>query len=202
MSPGGRGRRGGSKVKNPARGQQSAPASAQGGAVRAARDQTAGQAGSDVTTCPPSVAWQRPPFEPGNTLAVTHGANSPRAVEARAQQLVADVAALDPVWLAAVDAAAVQAWAWAEARCQLYRGWLAGRDLVQEDGEPWPAEIALQRWERRAADARSALGFDPLSRSRLTKDTAIARAAAASGLAAVEQAGRRAVAGTDDEGDR
>lgn len=44
----------------------------------------------------PAFTGQRPPLAPNNTLAVTHGARSPRVVEPIAQALKAEVVEAAP----------------------------------------------------------------------------------------------------------
>lgn len=120
----------------------------------------------------PLQPWQRPPFERGNGLAVTHGAYSPRRVDPLAtdlfEKIVTDLDYLaDPSYRPAL-----WAWARAEARVQLLSEWLDEHGPLAEDGTPRPALAALYQFERLAAEARSRLGLDPLSRSRLGLATA------------------------------
>jgi hypothetical protein len=75
--------------------------------------------------------------------------------------------------------AAVWAWARAEARVMTLTEWLANQRPaeVNEDGSIPAALTALERWEKIAANARSRLGLDPLSRARLGKDLATTKQA-------------------------
>lgn len=109
--------------------------------------------------------------EPGNTIALKHGAWSPRKVEPLAAELVEQVA-LNASWLRDYDRPAVWAWARTEARVQLLSEWLADRggDL-DDEGAVRPAAALLDRLEARAESLRARLGFDPLSRARLGRDT-------------------------------
>lgn len=128
----------------------------------------------------PLEPWQRPPFRPGHTLSLKHGAYSPRRVEPLAEELVESTLA------AAADRGSVTAylsepsyrpslWAWAraEAKVQLLTEWLMDRggDL-DEDGEVRSAAALLERVERRAVTLRARLGLDPLSRAKLGRDVA------------------------------
>lgn len=131
----------------------------------------------------PARGYSWPPFEPGNEVALRHGAYSPRKVEPLANELVERVvaqaqAAESPTpWLRDVTyAPAVWAWARAEARVQLLEEWLMSRGSVGVDaeGEVQGAAKLLTRYEASAARARQALGLDPLSRARLGKDVAAA----------------------------
>ena len=68
--------------------------------------------------------WDRrhPDFEPGNTVAVRHGATSPRVVSALAIQIAEDFLAepTTPNWLAEPSfRPSLMAWANAEAVCEL-----------------------------------------------------------------------------------
>lgn len=103
-------------------------------------------------------------------LSVKHGATSSRLVQQRVQAMLADLEAEDAPWLATVDRSALAAWAWAESECGLLRDWLAEREPLNPEGRPWPASELLLKWERRAADERGRLGFDPLSRARMNRD--------------------------------
>lgn len=116
-----------------------------------------------------------PPFEPGNTVAVRHGAYSPRRVDPLAQEILAAVEGTVSWWTPADRA---QAWRWArlEARCQLLVEHLAdlGGDLDSEGNER-PASALLTRLELQASNLASKLGLDPLSRARLGRDVAAAQ---------------------------
>lgn len=115
--------------------------------------------------------WERAPrVGPGNHLATKHGAGSSRLVRERVEAMLADLEAEDAPWLATVDRSALAAWAWAESSCGLLRDWLAEREPLNPEGRPWPGSELLLKWERRAADERGRLGFDPLSRARMRRD--------------------------------
>ena len=134
------------------------------------------------------------PATKGNLLAVSHGAQSPRLVRQDAAELLAEVQAEEPSWLGQVDRAALDAWLYAEATCRRLREWLGDHGHIEEDGKPRAASQLLLQWERRAADQRSRLGFDPLSRARLGRDTAVAQAATVDALGAIAARGRAVVA--------
>lgn len=138
----------------------------------------------DVSTDDPAVKPQTgldrrgyswPPFEPGHTLSLRHGAYSPRRVEPLAAEIVEAFRGHQPDWVAAVDDWAVWAWARTEARIQLLEEWLAahGGDLAAT-GEVRGAAAFLLRCEIRAERQRARLGLDPLSRARLGADVASA----------------------------
>lgn len=127
----------------------------------------------------PAFPGQRPPFPPSNTLSLKYGVRSSRLVRERVEAMLTDLEAEDAPWLATVDRAALWAWAWAETSCAMLRDWLAEREPLDPKGRPWPASDLALRWERRAADERGRLGFDPLSRARMRRDQS------STGLAAV-----------------
>lgn len=120
-------------------------------------------------------------------MATRHGAYSPRRVEPRAAGIVqAHLTDADLGYLTQPKyAAAVWAWARAEARVELLTEWVAGMTLEQaaesSRGVTSPLEL-LRRWEATALSHRGRLGLDPLSRARLSKDVT----AAAVGQASLE----------------
>jgi hypothetical protein len=117
-------------------------------------------------------AWQRPPFEAGNTAALTHGAESPAKVNPRAEAIAK--AAVDAVpYLGAIDfAPALRSWARAEASLELLAVWVDVHGLLDESGNPQPWVSTLLRFERLAAGHRARLGLDPASRAKLERDLA------------------------------
>jgi hypothetical protein len=143
---------------------------------------------ADATPAP----WSRPPFEPGHTLSTRHGAYSSRVLEPVARRLVDDLEASAPWWVESVDRAAVDAYARAEARVEVLARWTAEHGLLDAKGKPTAAADLLLRVERVAAEMRSRLGLDPLSRSRLGRDSAVAAAVGANAVRAAAEAGRQA----------
>jgi hypothetical protein len=139
-----------------------------------------------------STANAAEPFGEGNDLAVRHGALSPRLVSDDAATLLTELRASGAPWLDDVDGTALDAWLVAEAACRRLRAWCDKHGLIDGRGRPKPAAELLLRFERQAAGARSALGFDPVARARLGRDTAVARQAAADALRRVEAQGREA----------
>jgi len=137
--------------------------------------------------------WDRrhPDFDGGNTVALRHGAYSTRVVEPLAARFVAELEASEPSWVEAVDRAAVDAWAVAEARAVTLRAWIDEHGLLDSAGKPTPAAELLLRVERVAAEMRSRLGLDPLSRGRLGRDVAVAHAVADAAVRSTAEAGRR-----------
>lgn len=125
-------------------------------------------------TCRKGHPAQHPAFPEGNTVALRHGARSPRMVEALADQVLA-AAVEDAPWLAAdLYTPAVRAWARSEAQAILLADYLDEHGLHDAKGRLRPAEQALHRAETRAANARARLGLDPVSRAALRRDEALA----------------------------
>ena len=124
-------------------------------------------------TCRPGHPPRHEPFGDGNVVALKHGAWSPRKVEPLAAELVERVTS-GVAWLRNVDRPAVWAWARTEARVQLLSEWLADRGDLDDAGDVRPAADLLTRLEARAESLRARLGFDPLSRARLGRDTVAA----------------------------
>ncbi|MGH3276590.1 MAG: hypothetical protein ACRDNZ_19965 [Streptosporangiaceae bacterium] len=139
--------------------------------------------------------------EPGNELALKHGANSERHVGPLAEQIAAALLSdpdTPPYVREPSYAAAVRAYARAEAVVDLLWRWLAELDpaaamadttVTDEDtafskGKSSKRTTSrhvesvltqLHRHETRAMNLRARLGLDPLSRARLGKDIAAQR---------------------------
>lgn len=126
----------------------------------------------------PEFPGQRPPFAEGNELAVKHGAGSPRRRDPIAQALAAELLLDESVaYLRAPRyAAAVQAWAVAEAKCALISAWCDSMPIEVAASSPKPGTSAplelLRKWESTAQTHRARLGLDPLSAARLGRDVA------------------------------
>lgn len=124
-----------------------------------------------------------PPFEPGNQVALKHGAYQPRRFEPLALELVESTlteagreGGQTGYLLEASYRAALWAWARTEARVQLVSEWLIDRGAeLDVDGEVLGAASLLNRLEARAESLRARLGLDPLSRARLGRDVASAQ---------------------------
>lgn len=147
----------------------------------------------------PEFPGQRPPFQPGHTLSMRHGAYSERRIGPLAEQLAADLLAdpTTPDYLReARFAGAVLAWARAEAVVRLYLAWLDAQDLDKPARGALAVLEALRKAEAAAATARSRLGLDPVSRAKLARDLATAGFMSRGGaepLAAVAEVGRAAL---------
>ncbi len=121
----------------------------------------------------PTRGYTWPPAEPGNALAMKHGAWSPRMVDPLAEEMVAAIAPT-VTWWQPCDQPAIWAWAQTEIRCQLIAEWLAdkGSEIDPEDESVRPAAALLDRLTARCESMRSKLGLDPASRARLGRDVA------------------------------
>ena len=142
-----------------------------------------------------------PPAEPGNELAMVHGARSERRIAPLAEQIASSLLShpdTPPYLREPSYAPAVRAWSRAEAVVSLMWDWLAEQDLeaaladstVTDEAERRSRSKSsrhttsrhteavltqLHRAETRAMNLRSRLGLDPLSRARLGKDVASQR---------------------------
>lgn len=108
-----------------------------------------------------------PPFEPGNTLGVRHGAFSSRLSDPVTNELVQALCESRPDLLDYPEA--VWAWARAEARCILMSSKLDLLGLLDDDGEPRAGCELLAKWERNAVTLRERLGIDPKSHIDLVR---------------------------------
>ncbi|OZE79278.1 hypothetical protein CH304_20110 [Rhodococcus sp. 15-649-1-2] len=133
--------------------------------------------GTEVTAFVPEFEGQqfpgqRPPFAPGNTLNLRHGAHSERALAPIAQAWV-DTALAQCEYLRDPSyQPALLAWARFEAKCDLLHDWIDDNGMFTGTGDLNPAAKLLPKFEGRAATLRATLGMDPLSRSKLQKNTA------------------------------
>lgn len=115
-----------------------------------------------------------PAAEPGNMLAVTHGAHSPRLVGPAAQQIHDEMLAtpgLPPFIGDQSYRYALAGWALAEAAAERGERWLA--TLTDEEvfqskkaGSAAPAEV-VRRLQAHAAAMRARCGLDPASRVKM-----------------------------------
>ncbi|WP_025157543.1 hypothetical protein [Leifsonia aquatica] len=129
---------------------------------------------------PEKKDWQRPPFEPGNKLAQTHGAFTPSVIEPLAAEL-RETILTDP------DSAYLQSPRFAkrllsycqtEARVMRIESWVGGmtdEEAARSDkGQTSPLEL-LRKWKTTAANEANKLGLDPVSWARIRKDYAVTR---------------------------
>jgi hypothetical protein len=119
-------------------------------------------------TWKPNPNPKAPDFAPGNTMSVTHGANSPRAVEARAEIVRQELFTICP-WLdAGQDVIAVARFLRAEARALMLH-----ESIMEISERAGAAKVPVRQWEqataadRLAAQLGNVLGLDPTGRARL-----------------------------------
>lgn len=157
--------------------------------------------------------WQRPPFESGNELAVSHGAYSERKLAPLAEEIErrARAEADWPPHLAGSTRydPEVQAWAWAEAVCVRLRAYLAEQDPLDWlsetiDTEEQETQVSqsskrrvshtkrttgalemLRRWETTAGNRREKLGLTPVTAARLARDLMMAKRSAGPNVAEI-----------------
>jgi hypothetical protein len=158
--------------------------------------------------------WDRrhPDFEPGNTVAVKHGAYSERLTSPIAlvlkRELLADPGLPDylrqPQFRSAVDA-----YCWAEAQCWRLRDYLARleleealTDVTESDETEERAGTSVERksitrrresvqemarkYETLASNQRSKLGLDPAAAAKLGRNLAAAKVDIAAVMAQLE----------------
>lgn len=163
-----------------------------GSTVFDGRPQPDGSGSLAVTSTTPEVAtlypaWQRPPFEPGNTMAVTHGAESPRRVEPLAAEMIAEATEAAPFLSEPSFGPALKAWARAEARCALLAAYLDENGLLDSKGNPRPATRLMTQMETLALKQRTRLGLDAASRAGIEASLTSSAAAQASLEAALDR---------------
>lgn len=155
---------------------------------------------------------RRPDFEPGNTLAVTHGVHSERLVSPVAamlkEQLLADPDL--PEYLRQPQFAhAVDAYCWAQGQCIKLREYVARLELEDaltdrtetsetEDRDGGSvtrrstsrrieaAHEVARKYEVHAASLRAKLGLDPASAAKLGRNLAAARLDIAQAMAQID----------------
>jgi hypothetical protein len=131
----------------------------------------------DGTPWTPEFEGQRPPFQPGNKLAVTHGAFSPARTDPIAHGFINELVA-DPATAYLGQprfSAALWHWASAQAKVQLLSEWVDGmeiQDAADSDKGKTSALELLRKWIATAQTQAARLGLDPLSAARLGKDVA------------------------------
>lgn len=109
----------------------------------------------------------QPPWGPGNTAALRHGACSPRTLGPLAEALASDLVESAP-WVGhPAFRSTLERWAAAEARCIQRRQWISERGLLAEDGGEQHSTAELARDEATAAKAAAELGLSPAAMVRV-----------------------------------
>lgn len=137
----------------------------------------------------PARGYSWPPFAPGNTAAMTHGARS-RSVGPEADALAELIASENPHLLPA-DHLAVGDLALATVKVGRLASWLEKVGDLDDQGEPRKALTELRLWMDRAEKARARLGLDPTSRAALAVDETLARRQASALAREQVEEGRR-----------
>lgn len=144
-----------------------------GAPIRRARKNS----GTEVTAFVPEFEGQqfkgqRPPFAKGNMLHLSHGAHSERVLAPIAAKWVETALTQCEYLRDPSYEPSLLAWARFEAKCDLLHQYIDDNGMFTDTGELTAAAKLLPSYEGRAAKLRSTLGMDPLSRSKLQKNTA------------------------------
>jgi hypothetical protein len=109
--------------------------------------------------------------EPGNFIALKHGARSRRVYEPIARDLATGLLEERPDLEDFPDA--LTQWAEAEARAELLRAWVAERGMFDAENTPRSGVLTwLRVFENQALEARKTLGLDPRSHADLIRSRA------------------------------
>lgn len=109
-----------------------------------------------------------PPFQPGHTLSMVHGATSPRAIADRAEQVHAELLAVVPYLAEPKFAPAVARYLAAAAREALLH-----EHIQAVSAERGAGKVPARMWEQATAATRLAaklgsdLGLDPIGHARI-----------------------------------
>ncbi|MGA8372652.1 MAG: hypothetical protein WB765_21165 [Acidimicrobiales bacterium] len=136
---------------------------------------------------------KRPDFEPGNSVSITHGANSERRFGPLAEQLAAEAIAAAPELGRPRFRWAVKAWATAEAKAQLIDEWCDEHGWRKANGDPLPAIVFADRLHARAESLRARLALDTASLSRIMATLTVVPAGGEDALAQLQAEGRRII---------
>lgn len=123
----------------------------------------------------PAFEGQRPPFQPGNQLAVKHGAHSPYRVDPLAIQFRDEI--LTNPAMAYLSQPQYQATFWAycrtAARVQLLEDYVDAMTMSEaarsDKGQTSALEL-LRKWTSTLITLAARMGLDPLSYTKLGKD--------------------------------
>jgi hypothetical protein len=123
--------------------------------------------------------WQRPPLEPGNTAAESHGAYSEREIEPivarweEALQASHDLGELLPHLRGREFVLVSHQLSRLLAKIERVTAWLeANGGELDEHGAPRPAVAALDRWESQLSRALERVGADPMSYAEIRRTLA------------------------------
>jgi hypothetical protein len=125
-------------------------------------------------TWTPAFPAQRPPAEPGNQLATTHGARAFVKLAPRAAQLADDIRAVAPAGDDS-DEVAIRLLALTLAQVEAATSWLAEQGIVDGEGNPRGILRHLGTMMNTAARLANALGMTPTARAKMGLNLARAR---------------------------
>jgi Phage terminase, small subunit len=123
----------------------------------------------------PAFPGQRPPFEKGHALRLTHGAQSMIRLAPRAAELADDLRVVVPA-VSDADEPTIRLLALVLARVEVANEWLAEHGIFKAwSDEVQPVLKVLSTWENTAARLCDRLGLTPTSRAALGLDLARSR---------------------------
>ena len=141
----------------------------------------------------PSRGYSWPPFQPGHTLSLKHGADSDRAIAARAEEIHGALLDAAPYLDEPRFLPAVSRYLQAAARETLLH-----QHIVETSEAKGPAAVSSRLWEQATAAARlssklgSDLGLDPIGHARI-RALSVGAEATQAGLSELQDRGRRHV---------
>jgi hypothetical protein len=136
---------------------------------------------------PGARGYSWPPAEPGNTLALRHGANSPRLVSERAAEILEEYREKYPWLNAELDGVLFDDFIKSKARLDMLHEYVAG--IISGEVEAYPRKgfprtgveavpdrlwQQLARESRIVADLGAKLGFAPTNRAAMYRDCGMA----------------------------
>jgi len=142
-----------------------------------------------------------PVGEPGNVLAMVHGATSERVVAPVARKIVEEVLAVAPYLHDPAYRNLLDVYAATLARHRLLEAHVAKRGMVNRRGRTYGTTDLLMRHERSVLELARELGLTPRARAALGRDVAAGAVDAArvwSGLEPAPSARRRVPTATPD----
>lgn len=120
----------------------------------------------------PARGYSWPPAEPGNELAVTHGATAVLKLAPRADEIAEWIRAITPAG-GEPDEPTVRLLAGILARIEAANAWLSENTIFADgQGNARPILKQLSTWENTAGRLCEKLGLTPLSRAELGLDLA------------------------------
>jgi hypothetical protein len=126
----------------------------------------------------PARGYSWPPFEKGNTKAMTHGCYSAKTLAPMQQELAAELReAMGPIYSPQFEGT-VAAASLALSRLHRAEMWLDEHGMIDEDGELRPLTRMIGQWQAEARRSLEMLTLTPLSQAKLGLSLQQARGAA------------------------